>query len=233
MKINKLLKPLTLSILLPLGITANAAMDSSVAQKDFFYVDAKGGAIAPSTTQGNSDLQSVTPNSTYTLGLAFGKKFMDRFGAELEYMYRGKSDIDNSAGTISNTWSVSANTFMFNLTADMVTGSMIRPYAKVGVGYSINDAGQYKYTTLTNTQTWKSDNSSHFAWQAGFGLAMNTSEMIETKIEYAFVDRGEFKTGSGAATVTSDGESNFDSASSARTGKLRDHTITLAVGYKF
>lgn len=240
MKIKKILGPIVLASLT--SLTANAAIfDKSTSTTDFYYADIKAGMIAPSTIQGNSDLQSVTPNTSYTAGFALGRKFMDRFGAELQYMYRGKSDINSSsAGTtgnnsVSNKWSVSANTFMFNMTADMLTGSMIRPYVKLGAGLSMNKSGQYSYTTssggASTTRSWNGKTSSHFAWQAGFGLAMATSDAIETKIEYAFVDRGEFKTGSNMTTTTS--ASSYTTTSQNKTGKLREQVITLGIGCKF
>jgi opacity protein-like surface antigen len=189
-----------------------------------------------SNTQGNSDLQSVSGNSSYTVGAFVGRKFMDRFGAELEYMYRGKSDIDSSnTGAISkttNSWGASANTFMFNVTADLLTGYAVRPYVKLGAGASRNKADQYKYTTNDITGVWASKTTTHFAWQAGFGVNIATSKAIDTNIEYAFVDRGEFKTATGE-TITVGGASDFASASAAKTGKLRDQVVTIGFKVKF
>ena len=123
---NKLIKPMMLSMLLPLSVEAIDFDLGPSSETDYFYAGVKAGVAVPSNIDGTSDLQSVAVDTNYTAGVFFGRKFMDRFSAELEYMYRGKSDIDNSvktsSETVTNSWGVSANTFMLNITADLLTG---------------------------------------------------------------------------------------------------------------
>lgn len=236
MSINKLVKPIVATLLLPLSASAMSFGDGPKSDTDYFYAGLKTGAVIPGNTQGNSDLQSVTGNSTYTVGASAGMKFMDRFAVELEYMYRGKSDIDSSSkvdvATSSNSWDVSANTFMFNMTADLLTGYAVRPYVKLGAGASSNKAADYVYTSNSSSETWKGKTQTEFAWQAGFGVNIATSKMIDTNIEYTYVDRGEFKTGTDVTLVSSNGAVT-SSTQAAKTGKMRDQVVTVGLKFKF
>jgi opacity protein-like surface antigen len=235
---NKLIKPMMLSMLLPFSAQAlNFGLMTPSSDTDYFYAGVKAGVAVPSNIEGTSDLQSVAVDTSYTAGVFFGRKFMDRFSAELEYMYRGKSDIDNSvktsSETVTNSWGVSANTFMLNVTADLLTGYAVRPYVKLGAGASSNKASDYIYTDGSGTNTYTGKTSTEFAWQAGFGVNIATSQMIDTNIEYIYIDRGEFKTESGLTSVSSSGTVSVDNRATAKTGKLRDQLITVGIKFKF
>ena len=236
MSINKLVKPIVATLLLPLSASAMSLGEGPKSDTDYFYAGLKTGAVIPGNTQGNSDLQSVTGNTSYTVGVSAGMKFMDRFAAELEYMYRGKSDIDSSTtlnSTVSTqSWDVSANTFMFNMTADLLTGYAVRPYVKLGAGASSNKAADYVYKTNGTMTTWKGKTQTEFAWQAGFGVNIATSKMIDTNIEYTYVDLGEFKTETGATLTASNGEVTSVNQA-AKTGKMRDQVVTIGLKFKF
>lgn len=162
---------------------------------------------------------------------------MDRFSAEIEYMYRGKSDIDNSvktsSETVTNSWGVSANTFMLNLTADLLTGYAVRPYVKVGAGASSNKASNYIYKDGAGTDTYKGKTSTEFAWATGFGVNITTSKTMDTNIEYTYIDRGEFKTESGLTSTSNSGTVASNSTAAAKSGKLRDQLITVGIKFKF
>jgi opacity protein-like surface antigen len=236
MSINKLVKPMIATLLLPLSASAMSLGEGPKSDTDYFYVGLKTGAVIPGNTQGNSDLQSVTGNTSYTVGASAGMKFMDRFGVELEYMYRGKSDIDSSLTVndqvSANSWDVSANTVMLNMTADLLTGYAVRPYVKLGAGASSNIAADYVYTSNGSTTTWKGKTQTEFAWQAGFGVNIATSKMIDTNIEYTYVDRGQFKTGTDTTLVSSSGGVTYGTAA-AKTGKMRDQVVTIGLKFKF
>ena len=236
MSINKFIKPVIATLLLPLSASAMSMGNGPASDTDYFYAGVKGGAVMPGNTQGNSDLQSVTGNTTYTAGVSFGRKFQDRFAAELEYTYRAKSDIDSSSlvGDISatNSWDASANTFMLNMTADLLTGYAVRPYVKLGAGASSNKSADYVLVNNNETSTWKGKTTTEFAWNLGFGATINTSKMIDTNIEYSYVDRGESKTNSDVTFIDSSGGSST-TAGTAKTGKLRDQVITVGLRFKF
>jgi opacity protein-like surface antigen len=239
MSINKFIKPVIATLLLPLGASAMSMGNGPASDTDYFYAGVKAGTVMPGNTQGNSDLQSVTGDKTYTAGVSFGRKFQDRFAVELEYMYRGKSDVDSSSqvgsANATNSWDVSANTFMVNMTADLLTGYAVRPYVKLGAGASSNNSSDYVFVNNGTTTTWKGRTTTEFAWNAGFGVNINTSKMIDTNIEYAYVDRGQFETNSGATILTEGGVSGTASSAvaAARTGKLRDQVVTVGLRFKF
>ena len=57
--------------------------------------------------------------------------------------------------------------------------------------------------------------------------------MIDTNIEYVYIDRGEFKTESGLSSLSNSGTASVDSTAAAKTGKLRDQLITVGIKFKF
>lgn len=203
---------------------------------DYNYIGAKGGVATPSSTEGNSDLQSVAGNITYSGGIFVGRKFMDRYGFEIEFSQRGHSDIDSSnlANDVNttNNWGVSAKTVMLNLTADLLTHETIRPYIKLGAGFSRNKADNYIHNSNNTTTTWNGKTGTEFAWNAGIGLSLATYKSIDTFFEYAFINRGKFETYNGA-TLSTGGSTFADSDSNAKFGYLREQIVSVGFKVKF
>lgn len=209
---------------------------SQNSKTDYNYIGVKGGVVISSPTEGNSDLQSVSANTTYNAGIFVGRKFMDRYAFEIVFDQRGKSDINSSnlAGDINttNSWGVSAKTVMFNISADLLTHDLIRPYVKLGAGFSRNKTDNYTYYSNNTTTTWKGKTIREAAWNAGFGLNFSTYQSIDSFIEYSFINRGKFKT-YGGATLNVDGVNYFESSALARFGFLREQVINVGVKFKF
>lgn len=202
---------------------------------DYNFITLKAGLINPTPLDGNSGLN--VGNDTYTLGLSVARKYEDRFALELEYMFRGKNTSKSYDATpdYSNTyWSASSNTIMVNASADLLDKSKFTPYLKAGLGVSLNKAYDYVYTEVDQngsitTQTYAGKKQNSFAWQVGAGVNMKTTEMFYTQLQYMFVDRGQIKT---KANYTQSANGEVQN-SSPRTGKLREHVITIGITTKF
>ncbi len=226
------------SLILLSTASASAKMLSFMPEStdsDYNYVGGRAGGIFPLKVNGNTDLQALSPDANYTLGFSVGRKIKDRFAVEFEYMNRGESDIKDtsSAGAVVNEWSVKANTLMLNAAVDIITDAAVRPYVKLGVGASRNEAGEYEYTSTRNSKFWGSNLSTKLAWQAAIGGNMAITKSIDANIEYAYIDRGKFKTKNGYKLVYSDGETIYESDSGPKVGYLREQAVTLGVKYKF
>lgn len=232
MKLHKIIKPVVLSLSLPLAFSASAWEPVAENATEYNFATVKAGGVFPTSLEGNAGLN--TGGSTYTAGFEFGRKFMDRYSVGLEYMHRGKNTahayVPSSTPTATNTsWSAQSDTLMLNLAADLVTESKIRPYVKAGVGASRNESSSYNYYTASDNQSqiYSGKTVNKFAWQLGAGLNMNTTAMFDTQLEYMFVDRGDIET-----------EANYTDLSgvtpaAARVGRLKDHVVTIGLRMKF
>lgn len=234
MKLNHLIKPMVVTLACAAAFSANAHehKHKHEAEKEYNYATIKAGVVSPTSMSGNAGLN--TGDTTYTTGFSVGRKFQERFAVELEYMYRGKNtsrsyDASSNPGDNNSYWSASSNTFMTNLSADLIEHSKITPYVKAGLGMSVNKAYDYVYYDDIGTSTYSGKSQNQFAWQAGAGLNMETTEMLDTQLQYMFIDRGRIKTKENYVT-SNDGETV---SSSARTGRLREHVVTAGLTVKF
>lgn len=231
MKLYNLIKPVVLSLSLPLAFSANAWEPVAENATEYNFATLKAGGVFPTSLEGNSGLN--TGDTTYTAGFEAGRKFMDRYSVGFEYMHRGKNTAhayNTSATPIEDntSWSAQSDTFMLNLAADLITDSKIRPYFKLGAGISKNKSSDYVYYNSDSFNSIYSGKTvNKFAWQAGAGLTMNTTAMFDTQLEYMFVDRGEIET---AANFVSN---STTSTAAARTGRLKDHVVTIGLKMKF
>lgn len=235
---NRSLKAIIGSLILLSTSSASANMLSFIPEStdsDYNYVGARAGGVFPLNINGNTDLQAMSPDANYTLGFSVGRKIKDRFAVELEFMNRGESKFKDtsSAGAIVNEWSVKANTLMLNASVDIITDSAARPYVKLGVGASRNEAGEYEYSTTLNSKYWGSGLSTTLAWQAAIGGNISITKSIDANIEYAYIDRGKFRTKNGYKLVFPDGETTYESNSGSKVGYLREQAVTLGIKYKF
>lgn len=238
MKLHNLIKPAVLTLALPLAFSASAWEPVKASATDYNFVTVKAGGVFPTSLEGNSGLN--TGDSAFTAGFEAGRKFMDRYSVGLEYMYRDKNtahayNVNSEIGMGDASWSARSDTLMLNLAADLITDSKVTPYFKVGVGASRNKA--YDYTTniadegdgSANIDAYAGKTTTEFAWQAGAGLAMKTTKMFDTQLEYMFVDRGQIKTEENYV-----GRASGDKVSSnARTGRLKEHVVTIGLKFKF
>jgi opacity protein-like surface antigen len=235
MDLKNLIKPMALSCLLPLVLAANAAnAENNIFNNpaDFNFVTIKAGVNQPTNVGGNAEMDSV--DTTYAAGLEVGRKMMDIFAVSLEYNHRGNSDFNggSAGGSTSTSWSAKSDTFLFNLSADLIKDSKITPFFKAGLGVSRNKSGDYvmadKQGNVQNTYEGKT--VSKFAWQAGVGLNIATNDMLDTEISYMFMDRGKIES---SATYSNVKGRSITSASGPATGRLKDHVISIGLRIKF
>ena len=219
MTLQKLIKPIVVSCLLPLAITASAEDN---------FVTLRVGIDQPTVSENNANIANV--KTTYVGGIEVGRKFLDRFAVSLEYSHRGKSDfmIDNDSANdpsnIKSSWAAKSDAVMVNLSADLIQDSKITPYVKAGIGLSKNKAYKADITTEQTPTTYNQKNTTKFAWQVGVGMNLSTSQMIDTDITYMFTNRGKVAT----ASVTDAGI-----VTPARYTQLKDHSVTIGIKIKF
>ncbi len=228
MTLRSLIKPIVVSCLLPLALTANAEdkMFDNKADHNFFMI--KAGVDQPTVGSNNANIANV--KTTFVGGFEVGRKFMERFAVSVEYNHRGKSDflVDSDSlddlGT-NNTWAVKSDTVMANLAVDLVQDSKITPYVKAGVGTSRNTAYGFNGLVDKTKANFAGKTVTKFTWQLGVGLNLTSTSMIDTDIAYTFTDRGRVETATGL---------DVDNLSyTARYAELRDHAVTIGIKIKF
>jgi opacity protein-like surface antigen len=235
MTFKKVIKPAALSCLIPLILTAQSAAAEDNKQLYSNFVTIKAGFDQANDLGTGFSRSSV--DGTYVAGFEVGKIFMDdTLSASLEYSHRGNSDASHNVNKDQiDSWKVRSDTFMANLSANLMKNAKVTPYVKVGIGASTNKAGDYvnRYYDQGNLDTQLTSpgrKTTEFAWQVGAGLTIPTYDRFDTQIEYMFVDRGKIQTEAGYYTLE-----NTESLepSSAKTTRLRDHVITLGIKIKF
>ena len=221
-----------IACVLPFLVASSANAMSLTSENDYNFATIKAGVDQPTNPGGSSNMDSV--KTTYVAGIEAGRKMMDIFALSLEYQYRGKSSFDTntaagSANQSSATWKARSDALMFNLAVDLIQDYKVTPYFKLGVGASKNKSNDYIYTTEEgNTSTYPGKSVTKFAYQIGAGLRMATNERFNTKIEYMFIDHGKIETKNYYNDVTLGSED-----SSAKTGRLKDHVLTIGIEFKF
>jgi opacity protein-like surface antigen len=233
MSIKKYVKPVVLSCVLPLAFSANAedGMKSLMDGKNFFALKAginSGGA--EHNNYGAKDLDAKAIG-----GVELGRKFHDMLSLSAEYIYKPKAHFNmdsyqNTTGDMTeNEWSVKSHVFMFNATVHLLQDSKVTPFVKAGIGSSKNKASDYKNNNSDDNSYYPGKSKNNFAWQAGAGINIATSEMIDTEIAYMFMDRGKVETEDykyvNGTKVTED--------SAKRSVSLRDHSVMFALKVKF
>ncbi len=247
MKFNNLITPAILSCVLPFAFSANAWEPVADNATDYNFATVKAGIAQPTNLGGNSGLD--TGNVTYSAGILAGRKMMDMFSIDVEYMHRGK-DTASSYGTgptpynNSNSWSMQSDTFMLNASIDLIKDPKIRPYVRAGAGISRNKSYNYTSTTTfqsgrdentnapiysTDVNTYSGKTTNKFAWQVGGGANFKTTDMLDTQLEYMYVNRGKVET-----------QANYSSSYSGKTvtapaidGTMKEHVITVGLKVKF
>ena len=79
-----LIRSIILLYILSFSFAANAIENSSGIFTGYNFVTIKVGVVQPTSLGGNAGLN--TGGTTYTTGALIGKKFMDRFALDIEYM---------------------------------------------------------------------------------------------------------------------------------------------------
>lgn len=217
--------------ILPFLATTSANATSLTNENDYNFVTIKAGVNQPTNPGGSSNMDSV--KTTYVAAVEVGRKIMDIFALSLEYQYRGKSDFDTNtaageADQASATWKARSDALMLNLAVDLIQDYKVTPYFKLGIGASKNKSNDYVYTNDGNITTYPGKTVTKFAYQIGAGLRMATHENFNTKIEYMFIDHGKIETKN---YYNDEVLGSVDSAS--KTGRLKDHTLTIGIEFKF
>ncbi|MGB4191557.1 MAG: hypothetical protein WBJ81_03305 [Rickettsiales bacterium] len=241
MSSTKIFKLITAFSLASLPLVANAAENSSTRNQNYYFATLKAGVDQPVATGGSASVNSS--QTTYNAGAEFGKKFMDIFGASLEYRKIGNTYFytntlsGNDTYNYSSNWKGKSDVFLLNLSVDVIKNSLITPYVKVGMGMSVNSSSDYVVTEQRTPNgrnlgqaiyTGKSNNQ--FAFQVGLGVNVTSNELFDIDMGYSFLDRGQLTTNKG---FTGTGEVVNDPNSPARTANLRDHSVTIGLKAKF
>lgn len=228
---NKQLKLVACAASLTIAPLAKADFSNYLDKQNFVIV--KGGYDKP--TDINSDFKASKVDEAFAGGIEVGRKFKDRFAGSLEYAYRSKSDAKTyPSSEDSLAWSVKSHTFMANLSAYLFTEeNRANPYVKVGLGLSRNKVGDYVDTNdgdnIHTVLTYPGKDETKFAWQIGAGVSVPFIKMVDTQLEYMFIDRGKISTESKYIPK----EDAVYISDSAKTGHIKDHVFTVGFKVKF
>lgn len=234
MRWNYIKKIAVMSLTLPIISIADAneatnkPMDKPTAKYNFFTVKA---GIAQPTNLGNT--AASNGSTTYTAGTVLGRKFMDIFSVDGEYMLRGNSKFSSSTNLVQpsnefGSWNIRSNTFTLNASVDLVNTPVITAYVRAGAGISINRSSNYTYNNEGNISTYPGKTTNSFAWQVGLGANFKSTKMLDTQVEYMFVDRGKVST---QAYYTTSSGTNVSAPPIS--GRLKDHTVTIGLKFNF
>lgn len=234
MNIKKCIKPIVLSCILPLAFSASAEnAGAGLMDGDNFFALKIGGNIS-STDHNNYGVKDLDTKAIG--GVEFGRKFHDMLTLSAEYIYKPKTNFnmdqyqDVSGDKMTeNEWAVRSDVFMFNATIHLMQDSKITPFVKAGIGSSKNKSYDYKYKNTNNNAYYPGKTKNEFAWQAGAGVNVATSERIDTEISYMFMDRGKIETEDYKYVIGKKITEN----SSKRSVSLKDHSFMVALKVKF
>lgn len=164
-------------------------------------------------------------DGTWGLGAALGFDLYPRFMVpariEVEYMYTGEAEESGSTshlfantGNFSYTQKNSVSSVFVNAYLDMHTGSMLTPYAGVGLGTAwVKSKGNLNGEGLgSNTET-------NLAWNLGLGVAFELNYNTSIDLGYRYASFGKAKTAVG-------NNGYLEST-------LRMHQINLGLRYTF
>ncbi|MCH5277569.1 MAG: porin family protein [Desulfovibrionaceae bacterium] len=176
-------------------------------------------------TGGTSEGLDSGYDGTWGMGAALGFDLYPRFMVparlEVEYMYMGEAEQSGStnhlfasAGNFSYAQKNSVSSVFVNAYLDMHTGSMLTPYAGVGLGTAwVKSRGNLAGEGLgSNTET-------NLAWNLGLGLAFEIDYNTSIDLGYRYASFGKAKTGAA-------GNGHLEST-------LGMHQINLGLRYTF
>ena len=223
MKLNKLIKPLLVSCLVPLSLVAQA--DDKM---NFITLNLGADQAVVYNNKANID----TAETGLLGGVEIGRKLNDMFALGVEYQYHAKTKFNIKSNTDtygdSLAWVVRSNVVLATMRMTLAQDAKVMPYIKLGLGASRNKADNYTETNLVYGRTYPGKTKTNFAWQLGVGLSVPMSDMFDVEMAYAFMDRGEIRTQGSFNSYYASGV-----PSTAKTAKLRDHAITLGLKFKF
>jgi opacity protein-like surface antigen len=223
MKLNKLIKPLLVSCLVPLSLVAQA--DDAM---NFITLNVGADQAVVYNNKANID----TAETGLLGGVEIGRKLNDMFALGVEYQYHAKTKFNMKSNTdtygTSLAWAVRSNVVLATMRMTLTNDAKVMPFIKLGLGASRNKADDYKTTDVAlGTSTYPGKTKTNFAWQLGAGLSVPMSDMFDAEMAYSFIDRGEIRTQGMLNNQISNNPSD------AKVAKLRDHAITLGLKFKF
>ncbi|MEK6734092.1 MAG: outer membrane beta-barrel protein [Pseudomonadota bacterium] len=200
--------------------------------KPYNFVKLEAGSAIPTPLGNNTGLSAG--KTTYTFGIAGGRKLDEFISLNLEYMFRGNSTaeyyVPGQTNDNNTSWTTKSHTFMMNLSLDLMPSSRVTPYIIAGGGISINKPSTYNQFDDKSSKFAYSPGKTtkNFAWQLGLGINFNASETFSTEIEYRFIDKGTVET---QPYQTISGKK--PTAISPIKGNFRDNVIMIGLKIKF
>lgn len=198
-----------LAVLAVLGFAVSAApargadVGLYVAPKLNWSIQSLNDMKARGTGGGSEGLDSGY-DGTWGLGAALGFDLYPRYMVpariEVEYMYTGQAEESGSTshlfaseGNFAYTQKNSVSSLFVNAYLDMHTGSMLTPYAGVGLG-----TAWVKSKGNLNGEGLGSNKETNLAWNVGLGVAFELSYNASIDLGYRYASFGKAKTGVGS-----------------------------------
>lgn len=184
----------TSAIVLALGCIHEAKADCNG-----LYLAGRGGVVKHEYSQKSSSVAELNTegldSNQLMLSAALGYRY-DYFRAELEYVWRDKSeDSENNAG-LEYTRSFKSYSYMLNGYIDLAPYRWFTPYISAGIGFTKLKYAD-SYTFPDGSKDSKTHNGNYeptrFTWSVGGGLSIKVTNRFNVDAGYRYYDMGSIK----------------------------------------
>ena len=207
---------------------AEAADDSHMLPGFYGRLDT-GGSFS---TSANKNFGDNDAGSAGIIGAGLGYRFNENLRTDLTLGYRTGYSAHNSTVVFGNTLSGHADLNSFDALAnvyyDIGKYGAFTPYVGGGIGFASNNVDTAQVTYIGNSASINSASETSFAWQLGFGTAVELTDTLALDVGYRYFDGGEFQTGT---TVTALGGSA--TLPHGVQGELHAHEIQAGLRWRF
>jgi opacity protein-like surface antigen len=208
-----------------------------------FYVRFDAGISIPTNLNDKNDaydFNSKKPGNSAIFNLGLGYIFNENFRSDvslrLRNSYKYKSSFkDDDVESMNIEQKFKSTAIMLNGYYDIAHFSSFTPYVNLGLGYSRNNAADYKVTVINVGEKQPQNyiragkTSNNFAWNAGLGSLIYINDSISMDVSYKYSDLGKFST----TNIIRKNENRPESLAQPVSTKMRVHDITAGIIFKF
>jgi opacity protein-like surface antigen len=184
----------TSAIILALGYIHEANADCNG-----LYLAGRGGVVKHEYSQKSGKIAQLDANgldsNQLMLSGALGYRY-DYFRAELEYVWRNKSEEKENDGVLTHARSFKTYSYMLNGYIDLAPYRWFTPYINAGIGFT-----KLKYSDGYIFPDGSKDSKTHdgnygptrFTWSVGGGLSIKVTNRFNVDAGYRYYDMGSIK----------------------------------------
>jgi opacity protein-like surface antigen len=212
-------------------------MDINFIEPSNFFVQGSIGVNRPSHFGGNASLDQLKNSAFYSVSI--GRSINNLLNCALEFNRSERSatgtDI-KSPRLPPNAWSIKSYGIFFNGMLNMTNEEKVRPYMKLGMGYSFNKVGAYTRILGPSHQSLEPRvyhapgiSKNNAAYQIGVGVIFQGSTHYYFNIDYSMIFRGRVEAANYAIFEETGDFVKFTPVS----GKLIDNIVSVGVRFRF